>query len=334
MELILSDEQRLLSDSAEKFFARLGGVKRARELRNGQAGFDRDSLRKIADNGWLGMLVPEKDGGQALGPSELALVMQQAGRALAPEPIASVALAALMLSESNDAALRDGLLRPLVAGESVIAPALQDPSGDPDLTETDMKAERRGGEWRLTGSKGFVLHAGACDGFLVSARDAEGLVICHVPRGAAGLDIRLSQTVEGRSYGELTLRDVPSSRIVARGNTASAMLDRHLGLALVAAAAEMLGVMEAVIALTLGLSQDQKAVRPRHRQLSGVAAPGGRQLCSDREHAIPAAPDLPGRRADPGLDGVGTQGGGVRQCAEGHESGGSIAWRDRLHRRV
>lgn len=258
MELILSDEQQLLNESAEKFFARLGGVKRARELRNSQAGFDRDCLRKIAENGWLGMLVPEQEGGQELGPSELALVMQHAGRALAPEPIAPMALAALMASASDDAAVRDGLLRPLIAGEAVVAPALQDASGDIDLDDTDMKAERRGGEWRLTGTKGFVLYAGACDGFLVSARDQDGLVICHVPRTAPGLDVRLSPTVEGRTYGELTFRDVPSNRIIARGNAASAALQRYHGLALAAAAAEMLGVMEGVIALTLDYLKTRK----------------------------------------------------------------------------
>src|SRR5687767_4834265 len=99
MELILSSEQQLLYDSAGRFFERVGGVKRARSLRSSQAGFDRDTLRKIGENGWLGMLTPEQHGGQALGSRELVLVMQQAGRALAPEPIAEAALAALMIAE-------------------------------------------------------------------------------------------------------------------------------------------------------------------------------------------------------------------------------------------
>jgi alkylation response protein AidB-like acyl-CoA dehydrogenase len=258
MELILSDEQQLLYESAGKFFARLGGVKRARELRSSHAGFDRDCLRKIGGNGWLGMLVPERLGGPQLGPRELALVLQQAGRVLAPEPIGDTTLAALMISQSEDAAVRDRLMAPLVAGESVIVPALQDLSGDIDLTGTSMKALRQGGEWRLSGSKGFVQSAGACDGFLVSARDADGMVICHVPRAAPGLDIKLVPTVDGRAYGELTFRDVPTSDIVARSNAASAMLERHHNLALVAAAAEMLGVMEGVNELTLDYLRTRK----------------------------------------------------------------------------
>src|SRR5688500_2514593 len=153
MELILSSEQQLLYDSAGRFFERAGGVKRARSLRGSQAGFDRDTLRKIGENGWLGMLTPGQRGGQGLGPRELVLVMQQAGRALAPEPFGDAALAALMISETDDAAVRDRLMKPLIAGETVIVPALQDVSGDIDLAETKMSAARRGGDWRLNGSK-------------------------------------------------------------------------------------------------------------------------------------------------------------------------------------
>ena len=72
MELILTDEQQLLADSAGKFFARAGGVKRARALRGSEAGFDRESLRAMADSGWLGMLVAENCGGQQLGPRAVA----------------------------------------------------------------------------------------------------------------------------------------------------------------------------------------------------------------------------------------------------------------------
>jgi 3-oxochol-4-en-24-oyl-CoA dehydrogenase len=257
MELLLSDEQQLLADSAGRLFARLGGVKRSRALRGGETGFDRDGLRSMAESGWLRMLVPEDHGGLALGPTELALILQQAGRALAPEPIGQLVLAALMIAESGDAPVRDRLLPPLFAGEALIVPALQEQSAGIDAGDTQTRLERSGGEWRLTGRKSFVLGAGACDGFLVSARDAEGLAIGHVARGAKGLDIRLSPTVDGRTHGELTFQGTPAS-IIARANNAATILQRHHGLALVAAAAEMLGLMEAVSAMTVEYMKTRK----------------------------------------------------------------------------
>jgi alkylation response protein AidB-like acyl-CoA dehydrogenase len=258
MELILSEEQRLLYESAGRFFAQAGGVKRARGLRGSQAGFDRDGLRAMGGSGWLGMLVSEDRGGPALGPRELALVLQQAGRVLAPEPIAAVAFAALAISESDNAAVRDRLLPPQTAGESVIVPALQDASGAIDLGAREISASRRDGEWRLNGSRGFVLGAGGCDGFLVGARDPEGAAIFHVPRAAGGLSVKLSPTVDGRAYGELTFHDVPARDLIARGNAAAATLERLYHLALVASSAEMLGVMEGVNERTLDYMKTRK----------------------------------------------------------------------------
>jgi alkylation response protein AidB-like acyl-CoA dehydrogenase len=258
MELILSDEQQLLHDSAGKFFERLGGVKRVRQWRGGEIGYDRDCLRKIGDNGWLAMLLPEEQGGAKLGPRELALVLHQAGRVLAPEPMGEVALAALMISAGDDPALRGRLIGPLIAGESVIVPALQDLSGTIESANPGVTAVHQGGEWRLSGSKGFVVGAGACDGFLVNAQDADGTVICHVPRSAPGLNVKLVPTVDGRPYGELTFRDVATSEVVAKANSSSAILERHRNLALLAAAAEMLGVMEAANDLTLDYLKTRK----------------------------------------------------------------------------
>jgi alkylation response protein AidB-like acyl-CoA dehydrogenase len=258
MELILTSEQQLLADSAGKFFARLGGVKRARGLRTTEIGFDRDSLRAMADNGWLGMLASDDHGGLGLGPTELALLMEQAGRTLAPEPVGQVALAAMLIADSDNEAVRGSLLPQLIKGDSIIVAAFQEPDGGIDPTTPGLKAERRGSELRLNGSKDFVLGAGSCDGFLVSARDTDGVVICHVPRSAKGLDVKLSPTIDGRTYGTLSFQDVATTQVVARANAASAALQRHQGLALVAAAAEMLGAMEAVSELTLGYMKTRK----------------------------------------------------------------------------
>ena len=157
MEILLTDEQRLLQDSAATFFARLGGVKRTRDLRTSEHGFDRECVRKIADNGWIGLLASDASGGAALGPTELALILQQAGRALAPEPISQAMLAALIISESDDAAVRGRLLPSLLAGQALIISAIQEPSGGLDAEDTQMRVERRGGEWRLTGRRASCL---------------------------------------------------------------------------------------------------------------------------------------------------------------------------------
>ena len=249
MELLLSDEQRLLQESAVKFLDRIGGRKHARAWREKECGFDRQCLRQIGDLGWLGMMVPVELGGLGCGAYELALVLEQAGRALAPEPIGAATIAAATIADSENEAARNALLVPATTGESPIIPALQEAAWDVDPTSPATTVDTQAA--RINGSKDFVAAAAGATGFLVNARNAEGLWLCYVARDASGLEIRLARTVDGRPYGRLLFKDTPVAHVIAAPNRAPAAISRLYDLSLVALAAELLGVMGAANDLTL-----------------------------------------------------------------------------------
>ena len=94
MELHLTPEQTLLRDSAAKF-AGAPGAKVAR------GGFAPARLSEAGELGWLGMLVTPSADGSGLGLTELALVLEQAGRALVAEPIGLAAIAAAALAQGH-----------------------------------------------------------------------------------------------------------------------------------------------------------------------------------------------------------------------------------------
>src|SRR5262245_52623304 len=81
MELHLTSEQTLLRDSAAKFIA-AAGPKVARGFRGQDPGFSPGRLRQAGELGWLGILVPSSMNGLGLSLTELALVLEQAGRGL------------------------------------------------------------------------------------------------------------------------------------------------------------------------------------------------------------------------------------------------------------
>src|ERR1700683_4203476 len=100
MDLHLTSEQSLLRDSAAKFAAG-AGPKVARAAREQDPGFSRSRLRQAAELGWLGILVPGTANGFGLGLTELALVLEQAGRGLVCEPIGLAAISAAVLAQSR-----------------------------------------------------------------------------------------------------------------------------------------------------------------------------------------------------------------------------------------
>jgi len=241
MELHLTSEQALLRDSAAKFCA-AAGPRAARASRGG--GFAPARLREAGELGWLGMLVPTSAEGSGLGLTELALVLEQAGRALVCEPIGLAAIAAAALAQGH---APHPLLPRAMRGNALMVPALQETAhADPCTLHTRADGDDRAA--RLTGRKISVCADGA-DGFLVSAEARDGPALYYVARAAPGVGLAATPSVDGRGLATLTLDGAPADLVPARQSSRGAVA-ALTDLALVALSAELLGVMEGAQEMT------------------------------------------------------------------------------------
>src|SRR5271156_3664217 len=131
MDLHLSSEQTLLRDSAAKFIG-AAGPKVARGFRERDPSFAPERLRQAGELGWLGILVPPSAGGLGLGLTELALLLEQAGRGLVCEPIGLAAISAAALAQGH---APHPMLERAMTGEALVVPALQESAhGDDPLS--------------------------------------------------------------------------------------------------------------------------------------------------------------------------------------------------------
>jgi 3-oxochol-4-en-24-oyl-CoA dehydrogenase len=244
MDLHLTSEQTLLRDSAAKFIA-AAGPKVARGFRGRQPSFAPVRLRQAGTLGWLGMLVPTSADGLGLGLTELALVLEQAGRGLVCEPIGIAAVAAAALAQGH---APHPMLQRAMRGDALVVPALQESvhGDDPLATRTQTAAGDR--TPRLTGTKMSVCADGA-DGFLVSASGPDGLALYYVARDAPGVSVATTPTVDARQLAALALKDAPADLVPPRQSSSSAV-EALTDLALIALSAELLGVMEGAQELT------------------------------------------------------------------------------------
>lgn len=250
----LDDVQRMLRDSVAGFVDRLGGARRVRGLRDKNPSFDRGAWRSMAEAGWLGMRLPEDVGGLALGFGELAVLMEQLGRGLCPEPVGSGAvLAGAVLRGAEPSERRRELLAGLAAGDLVPLLAWQETAGcyRPDAIGTRAETGRNG--VALSGTKRLLPGGPDVDGFIVSARHGGDVAIFWVTAGANGLHLRTERAVDGGVVGTLILDAVSGDDaiLLATGARAVAAITRAIDEARLAAAAELLGVMEAALDLTL-----------------------------------------------------------------------------------
>ncbi len=245
------DTLRMLRDSAADF-ATLDAA-RVRRLRGTDPGFERSVWQEMADMGWLGVLVPEEHGGLGLDLRAALVIAEQLGRALYPEPYcASAVLATLALLHGDGEELKQRFLPQLASGKIVASLAWQDERGGLDVAHCSVRAREHDGKYMLEGKSRFVEMPDA-DAFIVSARSARGLELHWIVRDAAGFSCAPEPRADGSASALLSFDQVIASdktRVASVACAASA-----LGLAVdhaaVAASAELLGIMDGALDLTL-----------------------------------------------------------------------------------
>lgn len=253
MELVLTEEQKLLRDSAATLIERSAGPNRHRALRDTETGFDRAVFAEIAKAGWLALLLPEEAGGLEMGTTELALVLEEAGHGLLTAPVAAVSAAAWAIAEGGNETLCNRLLPEIVAGERIVLPAIQETPIVVDFDAVSTEAAPEADGFRLSGRKNFIAVGAGADGFLVNAHAPGGMALCYVPADADGLDISLNDAVDAGGLAALTFSNVavPAEHVVAGANQAAEIADRMYDLLLIGISADLLGVMERALDIAL-----------------------------------------------------------------------------------
>jgi acyl-CoA dehydrogenase len=173
MQLVLTEDQKMLAETATNFVSQHSPISRMRKLRDGAdpVGYSLALWKQMAELGWPGIPFPEATGGLGLGLADLAVVLEALGAALAPEPFVSTVLLGgqAILLGGTDAQSQKWLPK-IVDGSAVLALAYQEERSRYDLHHVTTRAERDGDGWRLFGTKLQVLDGHRADALVVSAR--------------------------------------------------------------------------------------------------------------------------------------------------------------------
>jgi alkylation response protein AidB-like acyl-CoA dehydrogenase len=245
----LSEDQEALQRAAREFLAAECPPALVRDNAADGDGIPRALYKKMAELGWMGLVVPEELGGLGLSTVDLALVLEELGRAVAPGPFLPTQLViAALLAGGSDAQRRTWLPRFLAADAfGTLALAEGERGLDPAGIRTTAKKTKSG--WALSGTKLFVQDAPGADVLLVAARTKagtgeRGVSLFLVERGTKGLRTKAQDGFDlSRRTGEVQLKNalVPKTALVGREGEGWPLLSRLFDLACVGIAADSLG---------------------------------------------------------------------------------------------
>lgn len=256
MEFDLSDDQRLLVETVSNFVKKESPVERFRKLRDDDGiGWSRDVMRKMGELGWLAIPFSEEVGGLGGSFVDVALILEQLGAALVPEPyLASIVLGGMAVAHAGNAEQHAAFLAPAIDGSKTLALAYAEDDARYDLHRVATRAEKTTKGHRLTGKKRWVLNGHAADTLVVSARtagevaDKKGIGLFLVDRDTVKIDV--VRTMDGHRAAMVTLDGVEVAADRRLADEALPILEQVIDGGAAAACAEGLGLMTASLRIT------------------------------------------------------------------------------------
>ena len=261
MNFGLNESQTTLKNTVRKFLAAECPPADVRKLIETEDAFDAKLWKKMAVQGWMGIIFPEEFGGFGMGAVELAAVLEEMGRALLPGPYLSTLTAGAVINEAGDADQKKRYLAAICSGETKSTLALLEDKASWDPSAVSMRAAAKGGQYALNGRKLFVSDAGVADFLVVAARLDGEPALFVVPKGAAGMNISAMSGMDlTRKLYEVTFENVlvAPEAMLASGRHAASALDRALNIGTVAISAEMVGGMQRLLEITVEYAKTRK----------------------------------------------------------------------------
>jgi hypothetical protein len=260
MDFTFSEEQQQLRETIERFVRGDYGVEHRRAIVASGPGWSREAWSGLAELGVLAINVPESLGGLGFGPVETLLAMQASAPALLCEPLlASAVVATVLVREHAGDPAREQMLTAMAAGELIAVLAHDEAEARGRNAWVATRARRVGDGFEIDGHKSVVMHAGAADTLLVSARlsgepgDVDGVALFRVPAATPGLELQEYPTIDGRRAAEVRLHAValPASALLGAEDRALPAIERALDVGLAALCAEAVGLLQATVDTTI-----------------------------------------------------------------------------------
>ena len=268
MNFGFNEEQELLRNTARKFFENECPSETVRRLMETPEGINAELWKKLAEQGWLGLIYPEQYDGMALGLVDLVVLMEEMGRAVAPGPyFSTVLLGGLAILEAGGEGQKKEWLPKIAAGDRRVALAWMEPSAQLGPAGVTLTAVKRGEKFALSGTKLFVHDAHTADALVVAARTrpgagADGVSLFLLPKGTKGLEVTLLPTMDQtRKLCEVACSDVTvgGDALLGAAGSGWAPLARVLDRATVALCAEMCGGAQKVLDMTVEYAKIRQA---------------------------------------------------------------------------
>lgn len=257
MDFAISDEQRDIQTLARQILGDLATPVRLAAFDNyASERFDEELWQKLAQAGLLGISVPEQYGGMGFGFMEVALLLEEIGRSIAPVPAISHLVGGVLPLALFGTPEQKQRLLPGAANGALLLSAAPDDGYAPAA----LAAVADGKGFRVSGELAAVPFAHRAQRVLAGARTAQGVVALLIDPAAAGASRTAMKTssYEPQTLLRLDNVEVPAEDVLAGAGEGAAVMDSVNRFMTVALCAHQVGVTDSMMRQTAAYTTERK----------------------------------------------------------------------------
>lgn len=262
MNLALTEEQEMLRKTARDFLTEKCPKKFVREMEESETGYSKELWQEMAELGWMGLAFPERYGGGDMSFLDLAILLEEMGRACLPGPFfSSVVLAGLTMLDLGTEEQKREYLPKLIRGEKVFTLAVAEPGYRAyDASSITVEAIPDDGNYIITGTKVFVPDAHIADYLLCVARTKDGITIFLIDAKNPKINCTVLRTIARDKLCEVSFDGVSVSKanIVGQPSKEWSPMQRIIERAAVAKCCETVGNLQRVLEMTVDYAKERK----------------------------------------------------------------------------
>src|SRR3990172_1127905 len=264
MDLGLDEQQEMLKNFARDFLEKECPESLVREMEEDEKGYSPQLWKGMAQQGWMGLVIPEKYGGTGMNLCELVVLLEEFGRALVPGPfVPTVVLGGVPIMEAGTDAQKDQFLPKIASGDLIMTMALTEPSAKWSADGVTLAAKKDGGDYVLNGTKLFVPDAHVSDYMVVVARTGgsgeDGITLLLVDSKSPGIKFEQLKTITAAKQSEVTFENVkvPAANLLGQEGKGWGIVEKTQKVATVAACAYLVGLSQMDFDTTLNYAKER-----------------------------------------------------------------------------
>jgi len=265
MDLRFTEAQEILKKAARDFLTTECPKTLIRELEKSEKGYSPELWKKMAELGWMGLVIPEAYEGIGYTFQDLTVLLEEVGRNIVPGPLINTVISSFAIIEAGTEEQKKEFLPKISSGDLILTLALLESEGIFDAPGISVKATPKGDDFIVNGTKLFVEMAHVANYFVCVTRTKDGasaengITLFLIDAKTTGIRCEVMPTIGADKLCEVRFENVsvPKKSMLGNIDAGWPIVEMMMRKGSIAKCAESVGAMQTCIEMTVAYSKER-----------------------------------------------------------------------------